>query len=205
MLTMQRLLLPTLLGVVLAGIVFVLIQGTSSSVRMPVGLATPNPQPDHLPPATAPSTPALTPSGALTQSGPLPVTPDSLPGMVESPGAVARVFSAPSVPPADPDPSGLPPETVMENVRSTFRAYAARFRGHPVGTNPEITAALNGANPSQAVLVKSEDGLRINSSGELVDSWGTPFFFHQLSGTEMEIHSAGPDRVLWTADDLVVK
>lgn len=93
----------------------------------------------------------------------------------------------------------------MENVRSAFRTYAARFRGNPVGTNPEITAALNGANPGQTVLVKSEDGLRINSRGELVDSWGTPYFFHQLSGTEMEIHSAGPDRALWTADDLVIK
>jgi hypothetical protein len=47
--------------------------------------------------------------------------------------------------------------------------------------------------------------LRINGKGELVDYWGTPFFFHQLSGTEMEIHSAGPDKVMWTADDLVTK
>jgi hypothetical protein len=47
--------------------------------------------------------------------------------------------------------------------------------------------------------------LRINARGELVDYWGTPFFFHQLSGTEMEIRSAGPDRVMWTVDDLVTR
>ncbi len=47
--------------------------------------------------------------------------------------------------------------------------------------------------------------MRINAGGELVYSWGTPFFFHQLSATQMEIRSAGPDRVMWTADDLVVR
>ena len=47
--------------------------------------------------------------------------------------------------------------------------------------------------------------MRINSQGELIDPWGTPYFFHQLSGTEMEIHSAGPDKVMWTQDDLVIK
>jgi hypothetical protein len=33
----------------------------------------------------------------------------------------------------------------------------------------------------------------------------TPRQMHQLSGTVMEIRSAGPDRRMWTADDLVVK
>lgn len=90
-------------------------------------------------------------------------------------------------------------------MRSVFHQYAARFGGNPVGTNPEITAALNGGNSKQVQFLKAEDGLRINQQGELIDSWGTPYFFHQLSGTEMEIHSAGPDRVMWTADDLVIK
>lgn len=112
----------------------------------------------------------------------------------------AAALSAP-----DPDPSGLPPETVLENVRSAFRNYAARFGGNPVGTNPEITAALNGGNSGQVQFVNTDDGLRVNEDGELIDSWGTPYFFHQLSGTEMEIHSAGPDRRMWTADDLVIK
>ncbi len=47
--------------------------------------------------------------------------------------------------------------------------------------------------------------MRINEKGELVDAWNTPFFFHQISGTEMEIHSAGPDKIMWTQDDLVIK
>jgi len=103
---------------------------------------------------------------------------------------------------ASPEPL---PATVLENLRSVFRDYNSRFGGNPVGTNPEITARLNGANPQQVVFLKPEDGMRLNDRGELVDNWGTPYFFHQLSRTEMEIHSAGPDRKMWTADDLVLK
>ena len=47
--------------------------------------------------------------------------------------------------------------------------------------------------------------MRVNARGELVDNWGTPFFFHSLSRTEMEIRSAGPDHKMWTGDDLVMK
>ena len=118
---------------------------------------------------------------------------------------VARKTTPRELPSPDPDPSGLAPATVLENLHLAVRQYASQFGGNPVGTNPEITAALNGGNPKQVQFLKPEDGLRINKHGELVDSWGTPYFFHQLSGTEMEIHSAGPDRILWTADDLVIK
>jgi hypothetical protein len=111
--------------------------------------------------------------------------------------AIAPVFA--------PEITNLEPKTVMENVRSTIRNYGQRCGGNPVGTNPEITRALGGANPGQVNFLKADDSLRVNSEGELVDVWGTPYFFHQLSGTEMEIHSAGPDKVMWTADDLVTK
>ena len=99
----------------------------------------------------------------------------------------------------------MEPEIVLSNMRIVFKQYASRFGGNPVGTNEEITRALNGENPRQVRFINEESGLRINGRGELVDYWGTPFFFHQLSGREMEIHSAGPDKVMWTADDLVTK
>jgi hypothetical protein len=99
----------------------------------------------------------------------------------------------------------MEPATVLSNMRIAIQQFGSRFGGNPVGTNPEITQALNGDNPKQVKFISEESGLRINARGELVDYWGTPFFFHQLSGTEMEIRSAGPDRVMWTADDLVTK
>jgi hypothetical protein len=108
-----------------------------------------------------------------------------------------------------PPPAGiagnLRPAMALENISHAVRQYGEMFGGNPVGTNPEITAALNGGNPKQVNFIKPEAGMRINENGELVDAWGTPFFFHQLSGTETEIHSAGPDKIMWTADDLVAR
>jgi hypothetical protein len=133
---------------------------------------------------------------------------------VPAPGSVGVVTPAVPVPvlapPAAPHSVALPPcdlpaATVLENMRTAFQSDASMFGANPVGTNPEITRALNGENPKQARFLNPDYGLRINGQGELVDAWGTPFFFHQLSGTLMEIHSAGPDRTMWTADDLVTK
>ena len=109
-----------------------------------------------------------------------------------------------AVEPLPPELANLSPQTVLENMRTVIRQYGSTFGGNPVGTNEEITRALQGHNPKQINFLKA-DGNRVNASGELVDVWGTPYFFHQLSGTEMEIHSAGPDRRMWTADDLVIK
>jgi hypothetical protein len=106
--------------------------------------------------------------------------------------------------PLPPDLASLPAATVMENLQTTFHQYAAMFGGNPVGTNPEITRALQGENPKQINFLKA-DGNRVNGNGELVDPWGTPYFFHQLSGKQMEIRSAGPDGKMWTADDLVTR
>ncbi len=88
---------------------------------------------------------------------------------------------------------------LLDDLFATFRT---NLRENPVGTNAEITAALTGANPLHLALLPS-DHPAINTRGELCDRWGTPFFFHQLSGTQMEIRSAGPDKKLWTDDDTV--
>jgi hypothetical protein len=89
-------------------------------------------------------------------------------------------------------------------VNGIFVAYRAALRsGNPVGENSEITAALTGRNTLGFAFVPAGNPA-INSRGELCDRWGTPYFFHQLSGEKMEIRSAGPDRELWTADDEVL-
>jgi hypothetical protein len=105
--------------------------------------------------------------------------------------------------PDTPESVSIPPETILENLRTTLRQYGSMFGGNPVGTNPEITEALQGKNPRQVNFLKA-DGNRVSAQGQLVDAWGTPYFFHQLSGTETEIRSAGLDRKMWTEDDLVI-
>ena len=75
---------------------------------------------------------------------------------------------------------------------------------NPVGTNAEITKALLGDNLKQVRLTLPK-GSSVNDAGEMCDARGIPFFFHQLSGTEMEIRSAGGDEQMWTDDDIVTK
>ncbi len=152
-----------------------------------------------LPPAPAVSTG----SGAGTSArAPVPAkSAEVLPEPAPSSDAVAQATPVGAAT-AITDPSGLAPEIVLENMRATVRQYAAAFGGNPVGNNLEITQALEGHNPKGIHFLKLEGGLRQNEAGELIDSWGTRYFFHQLSAQEMEVRSAGPDRIMWTADDL---
>jgi hypothetical protein len=107
--------------------------------------------------------------------------------------------------PAPLEFTNMAPDTVLDKVRHVIHDYDSMFGGNPVGNNAEITSQLNCNNPKQANFIQPEDGMRSNGEGELVDPWGTPYFFHQLSGKEMEIRSAGPDKIMWTADDLVTE
>ena len=104
-------------------------------------------------------------------------------------------------------PLNAPGSTVardLDVVRQIFEAWQSNYprEGNPVGENAEITAALMGDNRLGLALIPK--GHRaVNERGELCDRWGTPFHFHQLSGTRMEIRSAGPDRRFATDDDAV--
>jgi len=89
-------------------------------------------------------------------------------------------------------------------LNDIFNQYRSAIHGsNPVGDNLDITAVLTGRNPLGFAFIP-KDHPAIDAAGELCDRWGSPFFFHQLSGTQMEIRSAGPDKKLWTADDEVL-
>jgi len=108
------------------------------------------------------------------------------------------------LPPPAPVATNVPPMILLQNARRAIIQYAQVYGGNPVGTNPEITAALMGKNPKQINFITPDSGLQVNAQGAMLDAWGTPLFFHQLSGHDTEIRSAGEDRTLWTMDDLIV-
>ena len=161
------------------------------------------------PPAAAPATPAI-PAVPETGRGRLPVPPPAA-----TPASTIAPISIPPQP-ATPAPNaaayqpnaGTPISRAqamveLEKVHHMIDSYHTLMGQNPVGTNAEIMKALMGGNPHQAML-GPPPGQSLNANGELVDPWGTPYFFHQLSGDDMEIHSAGPDRIMGTADDLVI-
>jgi len=145
----------------------------------------------------------------LNQVPPDSTQSESEEAVASTPAPAQPRINPPAAAPAEPVPetpesASLPAPTVLENMRTTLRQYAAALGENPVGTNPEITSALAGENPKQINFLKP-DGNRVSPKGELVDTWGTPYFFHQLSARQMEIRSAGPDRIMYTADDLVTR
>ena len=132
------------------------------------------------------------------------------------------VAGTPSVPPAPEEPiRSLPPQPgtapaiaqtipatrqeardLVDRVQFALRDYRLALGGNPVGDNAEITRALFGDNLKQ-VKIPLPEGSMVNGQGQLCDPWGTPYFFHALSGTHMEVRSAGPDQKMWTTDDVL--
>jgi hypothetical protein len=71
-----------------------------------------------------------------------------------------------------------------------------------IGDNADITAALTGtqyAGQKGHVFPRQHNAIR---GGQLVDRWGTPFWFHNNGPGKLEIRSAGPDKQLFTPDDI---
>jgi hypothetical protein len=166
---------------------------------------------DAAPPRIATS---VTPGAIVTSEGQAPIAKAEAKGPTAVDGATGAVGATPApvpvMPPAQMPPSLVPPNeldaarTEAEAVALNIRQYRLRFGGNPVGTNADIVKELDGGNPKTARYLPSELK-RLNEQGELIDAWGTPYFFHQLSAEEMETRSAGPDRELWTSDDVVSK
>lgn len=98
------------------------------------------------------------------------------------------------------DPASTPADD-LSTLRLMVSDYGRIFGGNPVGENEEIAAALMGANPKRLAFLPQQ-GTFLDASGRLIDRWGTPYFFHAISGSKMEIISAGPDRRHHTADDI---
>ena len=102
-----------------------------------------------------------------------------------------------------PPPPAVDDEAIerdLTHVQLMFREYRDLLGENPVGNNAEIMKAVFGGNKKQAKIGMPE-GQGMNADGELLDRWGTPYFFHQVSRDKMEVRSAGPDRQMWTADD----
>ncbi len=160
------------------------------------------------PPAATPAPATGSPGGqtAAPVSAPLASATAHLP-----PGSVPRVAEGAAAV-EDATFAGIeklnaPDTSIHDDLRlldDLFASWQITYPhgGNPVGDNADITRAFTGANPLHLAMVPKTHPA-INADGELVDRWGTPLFFHQLSGTQMEIRSAGPDRRFYTPDDVV--
>jgi len=96
-----------------------------------------------------------------------------------------------------------PPEQEAKVVLDLLKLYRRLFGTYPAGeNNHQFVNALLGANKEKLPLLPHNHP-RLNAQGELVDAWGTPFFFHQNSRNSVEVRSAGADRLMYTSDDIL--
>jgi len=146
-------------------------------------------EPDTLPAITITEPTPDTPSSTTSQPPPEPPWAEPEPVIADFAADLERaVLDAEN------------PEAHRQAVEQVLFFYRRAFGENPVGQNEDITAALLGANPQRLAFLPP--GSPAIKSGHLIDPWGTPYWFHPLSGQQMEIRSAGPDRELFTPDDV---
>jgi hypothetical protein len=63
--------------------------------------------------------------------------------------------------------------------------------------------SLCGMNPGK-LAVFPQDHPRLDPEAGLLDAWGRPFVFHQISSDHLEIRSIGQDGEIFSDDDIVV-
>jgi hypothetical protein len=98
------------------------------------------------------------------------------------------------------------PQRDLEMVKDAVDAFVRSIKipgALPTGSNRELVAALAGENAHRIRFIDPASPF-INGDGELLDRWQVPLFFHFVEADDVGVRSAGPDRVLWTADDVMM-
>ncbi|MCU0796215.1 MAG: hypothetical protein MUF31_09805 [Akkermansiaceae bacterium] len=133
-----------------------------------------------------------TPSPAPTASAPPPVTaPAELPG--------DHLL-------ADWGSEETRPIEDLRKLRALTLGYFSVIKDlsrHPIGGNADLTACLLGKNPEKRAFLRP-DHPALRDGTEIIDRWGTPIFVHPEAARELTLRSAGEDRAMFTADDLVL-
>ncbi len=138
-----------------------------------------------------------TAASAPVSTEPAPPSPPLLPARKATPDEPAysweRLLASDGTPAED--------RSAVEDIVTNYLQSAPHATRAPLGTNEEITRALTDRDTlGDSALPTSHPAI---VSGLLVDRWGAPWHFHQLAADIIEVRSAGPDRRLYTRDDLV--
>ena len=113
-----------------------------------------------------------------------------------------------SAPPPATQPASTPPlqhsaSSEVHRLRLALGNFLLAVKDPyrpPLGDNRDIARALAGGNRRGLVLVPTNDPAF--RDGQLVDPWGTPYWFHPRAPDAIDIVSAGADRKLLTDDDV---
>lgn len=99
--------------------------------------------------------------------------------------------------------------TPIEDLRKINRLLAGYFSvikdqtRYPIGGNADLAACLLGENANRMPFLRP-DHPSLNPDRLLIDRWGTPLSIHPEAARELTLRSAGPDKTMFTDDDLIL-
>lgn len=110
------------------------------------------------------------------------------------PGPLQRIHS--------PDTDAL---VDVSAIQATLTGLAQSLQGAlpPIGDDRDLARALLGRNRDGLAYLPADSPAYDPATGHLRDRWGTPYHVHPRAPRDFEIRSAGPDKKLFTPDDLV--
>ncbi len=158
----------------------------------------------------------------LKHERPEPIPPSPAPAIVQKdviPPGIVVTESSPNIPPpsaisapgdrllggyGNPTQPAKDDLVLLAQALSSFLLINKQSADRPLSANEEWSAALLGRRPGTEAWL-SDQSRAFDSQQRLIDRWQTPLHFHALGNKQWEIRSAGPDRKLWTEDDLMEK
>lgn len=88
----------------------------------------------------------------------------------------------------------------MSWIETSAFAYYSNKHTWPEGDNAAVISALLAFDTDIPIHLVTD--LRLSSEGTAIDPWGTPYSMSVSEKEGLKVHSAGPDRILGTDDDL---
>jgi hypothetical protein len=146
---------------------------------------------------------------------PAPEAPPSAPSDIIPPGIVVTESAAGG---SDTPSLNVPGDTLLlgyaapggsaqqdlaqlSRVLANFILTHKQANDRPLSANEEWSSTLRGKRPGAGAWV-SETSPLFDAEKRLIDRWQSPLHFHALGRNQWQIRSPGPDKTLFTADDL---
>jgi type II secretory pathway pseudopilin PulG len=83
-----------------------------------------------------------------------------------------------------------------------FEKYKTTYQVYPSGNKLLVWKQLSGDNPQKIIFAPIKAG-SINTNGDFLDPWGTPYAMNFSSTNNFVISSAGKDKIFGDADDII--
>ncbi len=127
---------------------------------------------------------------------PLPSPPSLLPARAATPDSPLLSWERLLV----EDGSPVEDRAALQEIVTGFLQSTNIGSRPPLGPNEEFASALTDSERiGETAIPLTHPAIR---DGKIIDRWGSPWFFHQESSGSVSVRSAGPDRRLFTSDDI---